>query len=566
MPLDQKYSSEKNLKYRLLNPFQVGVGILTLVGLVIRFWKMDHGLPHFFYSDEGIFIYQALNMGGQGLRSHYFLHPTLYLYLLLFLDGIFILAGMARGVFSRPSDAWKLYLTDPTVFYLIGRYTSAVLGILTIPLIYLIGKKAFNEKVGLLGSVFLTFSLLHVQWSQLGYSDVPLTFFITLAFFFSLSALREGGLRYFVISGFVSGLAASTKYQGLIAFLWGPLASLLVALKKGENPVRDLGGKRNLSFLVFFVLGFTLGTPFWFLEFGQFISHLSWLWTNLKTSGAGQLGYEGNWNWIYYLTKTFPYGLGVPVEISGILGLILLAIRFKKESLFFISFPTIYFFLIGLSRIRVSKYLLPVFPFLCLSAAFFIVMVVSQITGKETKGTRLVLCLTGLLVVLPSLANTFRYAYLRTSPDTRELAYAWVREHVSPKSKVLQGSYTQIPQLPSGPWIKRLDAGLLNQRAGNRSALKPLNHYQKEGFEYLILDEWHLGIALEEAAREAGRRKTVERYQNFFRELKKSATLLISFSPYRNENVPFDMENVELTSRSLWKMKSTGPTVWVYKL
>lgn len=556
-------SVERRRRFSL---FQLGLGILIFVGVGIRFWKMSHGLPHFFYSDEGIFTYQALNMGGQGLNSHYFVHPTLFLYLLLFLDATFILSGMLTGIFHQPSDAWKLYLADPTIFYLLGRYASAVFGVLTIPLTYFIGKKLFDRKVGLLGAVFLTFSLLHVQWSQLGYSDVPLTLLTSLAFFFAFLAVREGGLRYFVVSGFVSGLAASTKYQGLTTLLWGPLAGVLVALKKRKNPVRELWGKRHLSFLSFLILGFTVGTPFWFLEFRQFTGHLLWNWNNLKTLGAGHLGYEGNWNWGYYLTTALPYGLGLPVEICGILGVILLASRLQRERLFFISFPTIYFFVIGLSRIRWAKYLLPVFPFLCLAAGYFLVTALSRIMRKETKGTLLVLCLTGFLVVLPSLANTFRYAYIRQFPDTRELAYAWLRENISSKNKVLQGSYAQLPQLPSGPFIKRLDAGLLNQRAGNRSSFKSLKRYREEGFEYLVLDEWHLGIGLKEAAREPRRRKTAERYQNFVRELEKSATLLVSFSPYREDNIPFDMENVELPSRSLWKMKRTGPTIWIYKL
>jgi hypothetical protein len=246
--------------------------------------------------------------------------------------------------------------------------------------------------------------------------------------------------------------------------------------------------------------------------------------------------------------------------------MICLAIRPKMENLFFISFPTIYFFVIGLARIRGAKYLLPAFPFLCLAAGYFLVTVFSRITRKESRETRWVLGLTALLVVLPSLANTFLYASFRMFPDTRELVHGWVRERIPSKSKVLEGSYVQLPQFPSGPRIKRLDAGILNQRAGNRSVLKHLKRYREEGFEYLILDEWHLGIALKEAAREPRRRKTVERYQNFIQELGESATLLVSFSPYRDDDVPFDMENVELTSRSLWKMKSSGPTIWVYKL
>lgn len=546
--------------------YLLGVGILTLVGLGIRFWKIDHGLPHFFYSDEGIFTYLALNMGGQGLNPHYFLHPNLFLYLLLFLDGAFTLGGMAMGIFTRPGDAWQLYVQDPTVFYVIGRSASAVLGTLTIPLTYLIGKKVFNERVGFLGAFFLTFAFLPVQWSQLAYSDSLHTFLTTLAFFFAFRASQEGNIRNFVLAGLISGLSASTKYQGLATLLWGPLASSFFAHKNKMNPVTQLFGKRSFLFLLFFVLGFTLGTPFWIFEFDRFQREVLWNWANLKTHGLGQLGYEGNWNWFYYLNTALTYGLGLPLGICGLFGIILLASQRKLENLFFIAFPTIYFLGIGFSRVRQAKYLLPAFPFLCVAVGFFLVTAITKMMGRESKRSALVYWLAAFLIVLPTLLDTGRNAYLRMFPDNRESVYAWIRENIPQESRVLKSYYVFLPEFSGGPEIKLLDTTLIRQNRKHHTSLKSLEQYRKEGFEYLILDEWQKGLALIEAARQANRQDVVERYQKFFRDLEASGTLVASFSPYRDKDVPFDRENVELPSRSLWKMKSTGPKVWIYKL
>lgn len=542
------------------------VAFLTLLGLLLRLWKLDHGLPHVHYTDEAIDVYYSLNMGGGDLNPHHFRTPNLYHYLLLFLDVVYILGGLVVGIFKVPGDAWKLYLADPTVFYFIGRIATAVLGTLTLPLTYFVGKKVFNERVGLLGTFFLTFAFLHVQWSQLAYSDVPFTFFVILAFLFSFLAFEQGKLLYFTAAGLAGGLSMSTKYQGLVTLLWGPLASFLRARQNGERFLPSLWGRGTLLFLGLFGLGFTVGTPYWILDFKKFSAQSLWALSHLKTGGTGQLGYEGDWNWFYYLQGVLVYGLGIPLEVAGILGMILFMFRGRAQGFFFASFPLAFYFVIGLAKIRVAKYAMPLFPFLSLAAAYFTVSCISNFVKKDLRWQRGVLALTSLLLILPSFLSSMRYLYLRTFPDTREQAIAWVQKELPPQSKVLQSTYLFIPNLPSGPEVKPLDPTLVDTRVNHRPSLKSLADYRAEGFQYLVLDEWHMGLALVEAARVPERRNIFERYQKFEEKLRESAQLIASFSPYREENVAFDMENVELASRSLWKMKSTGPRVWIYKL
>ena len=448
---------------------------------------------------------------------------------------------------------------------MIGRSIAALLGTLTIPLTYLMGEKLFGKKTGILAAFFLTISLVHVQWSQIAYMDVPLTFFLTATFLFSLSALERGKSRDFIWAGLFAGLSTSTKYHGIPALLWGPLACYLSGYPESKNPLRVLQDKKMWLFLAFFFLGFSLGTPFWILDFPEFKKQFLMMAGWFRPHGGGHLGIEGDWNWGYYLITTLPYSVGLPVLIAGVAGLFVLLNRMDRSRIFFLSFPLAYFLAAGLTKIRQAKYMMPLVPFLCVTAAFFMVFMIENYFREKSKLQNLALLTTAVLIGFPSLASTLRYDRLKDFTDTRQLAIEWVDAHVPSESKVLVGNNTVWHRM-GGPQTADLDPGLTDQKLGNRSTLKSLETYRKEGFRYVVLDEWHLGLLFTEEARNPKYQEAIQRYREFLADLKKSAQLVAVFSPYREKNVPFDRENAFLASRSLWKFRRFGPVIEIYKI
>ncbi len=65
-----------------------------------------------------------------------------------------------------------------------ARFPSVVLGTLSIPLIYLFGKKYFNKYVGLFAAILLTFSQYHIFWSRIARNYVIFSFFFLLLAYF----------------------------------------------------------------------------------------------------------------------------------------------------------------------------------------------------------------------------------------------------------------------------------------------------------------------------------------------------------------------------------------------
>ena len=542
------------------------VAALTLLGLALRLWKIEHGLPKIYYMDEARVIYFALNMGGGDLNPHHFLHPNLYYYLMFFCDMIFILWGRLIGEFKTLGDAWGLYRSDPTSYYIIARGINAVLGALTVPVTYLIGKAIWQDKrLGFIGAGFLAFSFLHLQWSQIAYMDSTLTFFITLAFLMACLAYFSGKTRYFLLAGLVGGLAASTKYQGLMTFMWGPLAAGMLARRDSGHFINAFVLKNLGGFALFFILGFTAGTPFWIFDFQSFQSHLLTVWSWFKYGGQGQLGFDGHWNWGYYLSGPLLYGLGLPLEIAAIGGLFLLLTRRESRFIFFLSFPLLYFGLAGISDIHKASYALPLVPFFSLSAASITVWLVGKLKKLGARRTDWLLIMISVAVLAPSLSSSFRYGYLRSFADTRTEVIEWVRENIRPNQKILTSFFSLIRNGRDG-LAEQFDPTVYDVRVKNRSSLKTLEEYRRAGFEYLVLDEWHRNTILVEGARHAPYRLTVELYRNFMQELEKSGKLLVQFSPYQGPSLDFDAENTQLLSRRLWKLKRPGPEIWIYKI
>ncbi len=539
----------------------------TLAALMLRVWHIDFGLPHVFYLDEAFFTYIPLNMGGGDLNPHFFAHPTMFFYLCFLVDAAYILWGLLAGVFHELGDAWVLYQTNPTVFYSFHRTICAILGTATVPLVYLAGKRLSGKQTGVLSALFLSFAFLHVQYSRVMMLDVPLTFFTTLCFLAAFRAADEGETKYFLLAGLAGGMSASIKYQGLEMFMLGILAAQVYAVKMGRNPWTALWGRENLFFSFFFLLGFTIGTPFWILDFENFAAAFLRVWSCYKSTGSGQLGYEGNYNWEYYLFQSLGIGMGAPLLFCAAAGMVLLLYKPNLRGLFFLSFPLVYFLIAGSSSIRTSRYIIPVVPFACIAAAYFL----SWTTGKifrQKKTAAWIACMAiGMMVVWPSMLHSLQFDRLSASSDTRVRADRWVQDHVQHQEKILISSNVYLFESAKSHKLVQLDKTVFDTRVHNLSSLGSLAGYRVAGFDYVLLDDWHTQVILAGRTRESSQfEQTIKRYKAFLREIEASAQLVVEFSPYARSGTHLDLYNLDLPSSGLSGLKSFGPLIKVYKL
>lgn len=94
------------------------------------------------------------------------------------------------------------------------RLPSAILGILSVYLVFLIGRRLISEQAGLIASSILAVTVNHVFISRIGLQESYVIFFILLTSYFFLRALKNS--NNFLWAGLFLGLAFLTKYTTLI--------------------------------------------------------------------------------------------------------------------------------------------------------------------------------------------------------------------------------------------------------------------------------------------------------------------------------------------------------------
>jgi len=95
-------------------------------------------------------------------------------------------------------------------------YISLILGILMIPLIYLLGTLLIDKKAGILSAIFLWLDPIAILCSQKVWIDTTIAFFTLLAAVFFIWGLKKNNDWGFILSGLSSGLATNTKYTGIL--------------------------------------------------------------------------------------------------------------------------------------------------------------------------------------------------------------------------------------------------------------------------------------------------------------------------------------------------------------
>ncbi len=183
----------------------VWVTLLTLLAFVLRVWRLDFQ-P--LWWDEGWTVYFATSAVREMIaRTAIDIHPPFY-YLLLHL--------------------W-VALTGPSAA--VVRFFSVLVGTLSIPLLFLVGRRLFGQRAGLIAALVLAVAPFHIYYSQEArmYGLVTLLVLASTWCFLSMLERRETPHRdwpRWLLYVLVTCLAMYTQYYA--AFV--PVAQILFVL------------------------------------------------------------------------------------------------------------------------------------------------------------------------------------------------------------------------------------------------------------------------------------------------------------------------------------------------
>lgn len=409
---------------------------ITALGAALRFWGIGFGLPQAnTRPDEETIASVAVRMFQSGPHPHFFRYPTLFMYLMTALYRLDFAAAWILGRFGSAADFMAKQSGDAGHLFLLDRITAAALGTATVPLTFVGARRLFGRHVAMIAAALLAVSFLHVRDSHFGVTDVPATFMVMLAFAAIVSGPLDPGHRgRIVVAALLCGLAAATKYNaGLIA------VPLLLKLLTDNRHAERRAYTMVLVLLAIAAVGagFLIGTPYAWIDFRHFRREFLAEGEHLRSGHVANLGL----GWVHHLRFSLWYGVGPAVLVAAIAGMLGAAATDAGTAVALVSFPLAYYGVMGAGRTVFMRYMLPIVPFVCVSAAWAIdvaaAAIVRSMHGRTLRYAPIAIVLTGA-IAWNGATRTVELDRLLSQTDTRLLASEWVRERYPQGTWVFQ--------------------------------------------------------------------------------------------------------------------------------
>jgi hypothetical protein len=543
-----------------------GLAVVLLGGLGLRVWGIGQGLPYPYNADEADhFVPHAIAMFDEGtLNPHYFANPPAYTYVVHFLFAAWYggAGGVQHALAAHPGD-----------LYVLARVAAALLGTLALWLLYATGARLFGRGVGLLAAAIEAVAFLPVFYAHLALNDVPTLAPLTLSLLGTAGILRNGRAREYLIAGIGLGLACASKYTAgivLVPLIAAAAARYLDASAKlgsARAGARAAGGLALAGGSA--LAAFLIANPYAVLDYSAFHAELIHQ-STLSAEAQGKLGAPKDGGLAYYLW-TLTWGLGWVPALAALGGAITVWWRERVLGWLLVPAPLLYLAFMGSEGRYFGRWLLPIFPILCLLAALFALQlagfVVRMLARDHARGALRVGVTAVLVVALlaQGLVYSIHSGIVLARADTRNLTREWMLDHIPAGARIVAE-----PVEPS-VWAREVKPGTvtahnpyrwrlypaLNRRITAGGTIAPafitpevgledyettlapalIDFYEREGYCWVITGSTESGRAYADPS-------AVPRATAYYRELARRGEVVYRASPYAHGQgpVPFGFD------------------------
>lgn len=426
--------------------------VLLVVGFSVRTLGINWDRGHHLHPDER-FLTMVTQAVSWPASFNDYLNPKISLFNPRNAGFDFFVYGtLPLKIVKIASDSISFDAFDYNNVTLVGRFLSALFDTGVLLLVFLIARKIFSSKIGLIASFIYAGTVLPIQLSHFYTVDTFLVFFLTLSFYLFLKFLYDDRTKtkilYSSLTGITLGLALASKISALLFLPILACGYLLDFIRKILHKKFSFDSliHSGIYFFLFLLLGyvsFRLTNPENFnvdlfdLSFNEtFLANLS----TLKSFNDPEGFFPPGIQWINTKPLTFAlgnnllWGLGLPLGLLTLLSLLLFLIKCLKKLRRF-DFPISLknpqagitlillwiLFLFGYQSIQFSKnlrYFYPIYPFIAILVGYFI------------SRSRSYLKLTILYLLLVLWPTAFLSIY--THPHSRITASEWIYKNIPP--------------------------------------------------------------------------------------------------------------------------------------
>lgn len=363
--------------------------------------------------------------------------------------------------------------------HLVGRALSGVLDLVTIGFLFLLGRRLYDWRVGLLAALLMALAVLPIQSSHFFTVDNWATALTTISLYAAVRASQRAKWYWWVLFGIALGLTVASRINlaplalvaAVAAFIW-----LSRSVHTWDELRSPHGLKRFLKAMMFVLLAavtamitFRLAMPYAFGSSSAALWELlsaetpaiirtiqrsidlnpQWL-ANLAEISAQQkptstLPHGQQWigrtPLVYPLTQMALYGMGLTAAIAACLGFFwaawrtIMGKRNWRVHLIPVAWIAIYFLFMGTRWVLTMRYFLPIYPALFLLASWALIALWRQAGENQTR--RILAGIAIAVVVIPSLLWSFVFTEVYRQPVTRLAASEWLLDNISSGATLL---------------------------------------------------------------------------------------------------------------------------------
>ena len=361
------------------------VSIIVAFGAVLRFWDLGQWS---FWIDEVFTVRDAKNLSFNSLQS--IPNPVPYL-------------AVKLSILIGGNNEWG------------SRLIPCIVGIISIPAVFELGRTLYNWRVGLLSSAFVACASWHLFWAQNArYPAFTFLFAVLTAWCFYLSLERDSTL---LMIGALACCLCLILSHTLSVVIVPALAvyAVICLLEKSDR-------KRWLNLLIFFI---PFAMPVFALAFSEVRGYLF--------AGWGRNEWQRS---PLYIVLTLVQGVSVPVAVTAFFGAI--STPFSRSTRFLLCYAGVplVLFLIASQLQNVAGYYL----FWTTAGYFVLAGVACEQMWKIVAGktARILGTLVPCVLVVTLLSQDYLYFKIENGgrPKWRE-ALAAIKTEMRPTDKVV---------------------------------------------------------------------------------------------------------------------------------
>lgn len=529
---------------------------IFLLALWLRIDGLDWGLPFRLHPDEWKYVSAGANVHAGQWNPKYFRNPPGFSYMNAAWYPIWLRMAppveIPEWYNAQKMDAPSLNPTQalierPYQLTYGARALAALLGALTVLLVYGLGRELGCKRLALLAALFFAVSFVGVRESHFAVNDSAACFWATLSLYVGMRAVRMESKYTLYIAAVLAGVAVAMKYNMFPAVIALAVMGEVNARSKGKcQPVPNVFND-VAACLLLAGFGFLLICPFPILDPQTFFAELEKLSAAAAKPWPGQ---DRSWSG-WQLVKAVVLSEGVLTSLFALYGaFVWMRERKWTAFLFFVG----YFLLAALHPLFFVRFTLPVLPWIALFAACGAVMFAERLPKKT-----IALCIIASVCIVQPLAKDLRSNWLFHQTDTRVLCLEWLTKHWTVPGIVAGGQFTlPLPyRTNQPPWGVPADPRHLTIDPLETQEFGRLNQFNKP-VNCILLSSFDSFPGFMNSSL-IQRRRTVQAFVG-------SNQPAMTFNPFVDVK-GMDDANIEDTYHpvtQLWKRQSPGPMIEVY--